>query len=118
MNPNCAVIGLLEAAGGEIIGRLRQISTPNTTMLIPAVGRPVALDVLDRPGTLAVLWSGVVGPYAAHALPVRIARWFLLGPGRAETETDGGLPAMRPGLPVDGVEYLEDEARRSQRKWT
>jgi hypothetical protein len=33
----------------------------------------VALDVLDRPETLAVLWRGLVGSYAADALVAPLA---------------------------------------------
>ncbi|MCU0280312.1 MAG: hypothetical protein MUE66_00430 [Acidimicrobiia bacterium] len=43
-------------------------------VLAVAGGRPLALDVFDRPDTLASLWSGLVGSYAADAVVARPAR--------------------------------------------
>lgn len=37
-------------------------------VLALAGGRPLALDIFDRPDTLAFLWRGLVGSYAADAL--------------------------------------------------
>jgi hypothetical protein len=64
---------------------------------------------------VAVLRSGAM---LCRSDPAWIERLFLPGLGLAEAETGGGVRALGPGLPVDGVEYLEDEARRFREKWT
>jgi hypothetical protein len=64
---------------------------------------------------VAVLRSGAM---LCRSDPAWVARLFLPGLGLAEAETGGAVRAMGPGLPVDGVEYLEDEARRFREKWT
>jgi len=47
-----------------------------------------------------------------------IARLFVPGLGLSQVEDAGGVRAIGPGLPVGGVEYLEDEARRFRESWT
>jgi len=52
---------------GEVTAALRPLAGQRGVLAL-AGGRPVALDLFDRPETLAVLWRGLVGSYAADAL--------------------------------------------------
>ncbi len=58
------------------------------------------------------------GAMLCRSDPAWIARLFVPGLGLSEAETAGGVRAIGPGLPVDGVEYLEGEARRFRESWT
>ncbi len=63
---------------------------------------------------VAVLRSGAL---LCRSDPAFVARLFVPGLGLAEAETGGGVRARGPGLPVEGVDYLEDEARRFRARW-
>jgi hypothetical protein len=52
---------------GEVVGALHPLAGQRGVLAL-AGGRPVALDLFDRAETLAVLWPGLVGSYAADAL--------------------------------------------------
>ena len=83
---------------GDIAGRL-QPEPGQRGVLALAGGRPLALDVFDRPETLAVLWAGLVGSYAADALVaaggagpgVAPAGEWLAGLARGEASTHAAV---------------------------
>jgi len=54
----------------EIEDRLRQLQpeTGQSGVLAFVDGEPVALDLFDRPSTLARLWQGLIGSYIAESL--------------------------------------------------
>jgi len=56
--------------GPEIEDRLRQLQpeTGQSGVLAYVDGEPVALDLFDRPSTLARLWQGLIGSYIAESL--------------------------------------------------
>ena len=56
-----------EAGSAEIVAPLHPVAGQRGVLAL-AGGRPLALDVFDRPDTLASLWPGLVGSYAADAL--------------------------------------------------
>jgi hypothetical protein len=58
------------------------------------------------------------GAMLCRSDPAWIARLFTPGLGLREVEAAAGVRAIGPGLPVAGVQYLEDEARRFQQSWT
>jgi len=58
----------------EITAALRPVAGQRGVLAV-AGGRPLALDVFDRPDTLASLWPGLVGSYAADAVVARPARY-------------------------------------------
>ena len=66
----------------------------------------LAVALVARGGADVPLRSGLHRP-AVHP-----------GLGAAEVRRAGGVRAAGPGLPVCGVEYLEDEARRFGEPWT
>jgi len=86
----------------EIIAPL-QPAAGQRGVLALAGAQPVALDVFDRPGTLAFLWRGLVGSYAADALvapggpgagpgaAAGVARVAALSEGVASTHAAVGL---------------------------
>ena len=52
---------------GPIVAPLHPVAEQRGVLAL-AGGSPLALDVFDRPATLASLWAGLVGSYAADAL--------------------------------------------------
>jgi len=57
----------------EILAALSPVPGQRGVLAV-AGGRPLALDVFDRPDTLASLWPGLVGSYAADAVVARPGR--------------------------------------------
>jgi hypothetical protein len=100
-------------------GRLDEITTPlrpvagQRGVLAVAGGRPLALDAFDRPETLASLWPGLVGSYAADAVGARP------GPPRGEATARGaawvaalagGEVSTHPGAGLGEVVFLATPA--------
>jgi len=104
-------VGSPTASYAEVQHRRRDDIEEVTRALQPVAGqrgvlavvgeRPVALDVFDRPETLAALWHGLVGSYAADALvapgqqgegalEAAVARVSALGQGGASAHTAVG----------------------------
>jgi hypothetical protein len=93
---------------GEITAGLRP-DTGQRGVLALAGGRPLALDLFDRPDTLAALWSGLVGSYAADAAVARPGRLggesAALGAAWAAALA-GGVVSTHPGVGLGEVVFL------------
>ena len=96
----------------EITAALRPVAGQRGVLAV-AGGCPLALDVFDRPDTLAALWPGLVGSYAADAVVARPAR------DRGETAARGaawvaalagGEASTHPGVGRGEVVFLATPA--------
>lgn len=91
----------------EITAALRPVAGQRGVLAV-AGGRPLALDVFDRPDTLTALWPGLVGSYAADAVVARPARRRGEASARGAAwvaALAGGEASAHPGVGVGEVVF-------------